>query len=457
MYAPVWTGLGLLITLPALAAERPKPAVDCRPVIKCPAPLPQDYFKKTILVEIKGKLVEVWASDPWLEYAKRDPRPPRFPMPRPPIRYKYKVWQITANGQTYHLDWNGNSQLAKLAEKLKGKSVRLIGRGDSLWQYPLVEPAGKGNATWEICRLWPVRPTVSVTHMEADEGEYVRETVQVVLRGKLDLNASFGYPVAVKAPAIYVKGKWYVLDFGTSLDLHQLARKLDGKTVVLEGTFGGMRQFPGMCRRDSYRYQVINVTRLLAGDGDSVHKLNTVAIKGKLVINDKVRACLYEDEPDYRVTVNGGTYGLDFGDNKAFLDLAAKLKGKTVVLTGTLEKRRLFAGQLWTFVIVSDLKADVDYVRQSESVEIRGQLVFPPLPDCVGYEGLSCLISVNGEAYWLDFGGNKKLAELARRLKGKSVVVEGTLGKRNGRGPVRVFVTRLSEPVVTAILVPKTA
>jgi hypothetical protein len=138
------------------------------------------------------------------------------------------------------------------------------------------------------------------------------------------------------------------------------------------------------------------------------------------------------------------TYGLDFGGNKHLWAVAKKLGGKTVVVKGTLEKPRLRGGHLWNMITVTDLKAgECEAIHRVETVEIRGKLVFPPLPKCVGYEGLSCMITVNGEAYWLDFQGNQQLGEKAFNLKGQTVVITGTLRQPSGHGPARVLVDSL--------------
>jgi hypothetical protein len=394
-------------------------------------------------VEIKGKLqfveVELGRGNecgPWR---------PGFPMPI--VRPVVKVWQITVNGQTYDLNFSGLPELQQLAEKLKGKTVKVLGRLEHRIPQTLLRPLrGPGGTVLETrglrCPLCVFNPVVFVSRLEAAEGEYVRETVQVVLRGKLSLNAGFGYPV-VRTPAIHVNGQWYVLNFGTSLELDQLARKLDGKTVVLAGTFGGMREFTTMCRPKGDRVRVIHVTSLQSGDSEGLFSVNKVIIKGKL-FDSSIIPVPYQGFPMFTVSVKGVSYALDFDGNEALLARAKKLGRKTGVLQGVLEKKVL-GDTLWKVVTVTDLKADEsEYVHRTETVEIRGQLVFPTAtPASKGYQGLTCLITVNGTGYWLDFADAKQFADMAARLKGQKVVVTGTLGRRSAADPVRVLVIGL--------------
>src|SRR5262249_37343615 len=115
-YAPALTGLSLLLALPALAADKPTPPGDGARRIFC-CPLVSDYLKKTTLVEIQGKL-QLVETDFFWEWKHRNEKrrfPPRFPMPQVPPRIR--VWQITINGQPYDLNFGGDTELEKLAQK----------------------------------------------------------------------------------------------------------------------------------------------------------------------------------------------------------------------------------------------------------------------------------------------------------------------------------------------------
>jgi hypothetical protein len=102
-----------------------------------------------------------------------------------------------------------------------------------------------------------------------------------------------------------------------------------------------------------------------------------------------------------------------------------------VVVTGKLEIRRTLAGKLWQTVVVTDLRADQgESVRKTETVEMRGKLVFVGIPQTMAHQGVDCLVSVNGKGYWLSFAGNKELLEQAKQWQNQTVVVTGTLERR---------------------------
>jgi hypothetical protein len=189
----VLTGLACCLALPALAA------LGCPP----PPPLTQDYLKKTVRVEIQGKLTHVQSR---LE----GPRDPRFPMPD--IAY-IDFWQVSAGGKTYQLDFRGGKHFFDLANKLEGKTAIVTGTLDGA--------------------------LVRVTEMKADE-DYVKETTEVEVRGHLQLIYTIFPNVGTNrverdlaAVKIAVDGKTYKLNL--TPDLSKLAETLDGKAVVLTG------------------------------------------------------------------------------------------------------------------------------------------------------------------------------------------------------------------------------
>jgi hypothetical protein len=207
----VLAGLACCLTLPALNA-----GTD----MGCLAPpLTQDYLKKTVRVEIKGKLERLRV---WLE--PDDVRDPTFHTPK--IGF-LDSWHVTVGGKTYVLDLGINSDVEQratvrdfsgLANKLVGKVVIVTGTlgGD----------------------------TVHVMGMKADE-DYVKQTTEVEARGQL--RAEYRELVRPDAPQLLerfppiidwsfaVDGKTYTLKFATP-ELEKLAKALDGKAVVLTGT-----------------------------------------------------------------------------------------------------------------------------------------------------------------------------------------------------------------------------
>jgi hypothetical protein len=184
--------------------------------------------------------------------------------------------------------------------------------------------------------------------------ENSQETVQVVLCGKLTLRARLGWPARTTQPVVQAQGRTYVL-VGWSTSLWNIAQKLDGKTVAVEGTFTGFHRVVTRCIPDSL-LPILHVSSLAAGKGDSMRKTVTLKLQGALemtTVRSGGRKC--EDEPVFRIKVKDRLYGLELPTRLE--KQGRNLWGKTVVVIGTLELRRTFAGDVWHVVVVSDLKA----------------------------------------------------------------------------------------------------
>jgi hypothetical protein len=186
----VLAGLACCLTLPALDAGT---AVGC-----LPPPLTRDYLKKTVRVEIKGKLEHVRI---WLE--PDDVRDQTFPMPNLPF---VDYWQITVRGKTYMLAFPEQKPLTDQADKLAGKSVILTGKLDG--------------------------ETVHVTGLKADE-ECVKQTTEVELRGRLKAVLLRCGPGS-KAWTVVVDGQEHFLDLADA-QLLKTAETLEGKDVLITG------------------------------------------------------------------------------------------------------------------------------------------------------------------------------------------------------------------------------
>src|SRR5262249_16032053 len=93
--ALVWTGLACCLALPVLAGNLARD--ESREWACLPPPITQDYLKKTVRVELMGKLSHI---QNWHE-GERDPR---YPMPN--IIF-IDFWQIEADGMNYRLDLSG--------------------------------------------------------------------------------------------------------------------------------------------------------------------------------------------------------------------------------------------------------------------------------------------------------------------------------------------------------------
>jgi hypothetical protein len=191
------TVLWCCLSLPALNAGTD---VGCLPP---PPPPVQDYLKKTVRVEIKGRLSHI-VSD------CRGPQDPKFPMP---TIWFFDAWQMTMGGKTYTLEFGKRTEVTEQANKLVGKTVIVTGNLDG--------------------------STVHVTGLKTND-EYVKETTEVEVRGQLQffytLFPNIGTNRIEKDLAgvnIVVDGKTYKLDL--TPELFKLAQTLDGKTVILTG------------------------------------------------------------------------------------------------------------------------------------------------------------------------------------------------------------------------------
>jgi hypothetical protein len=186
-----WTS----VVLTALACCLSVPALSLETARGCPPPpqLTQDYVKKTVRVEIQGKLSH-------LQMAVTEPR-----FPKPPAVYDF--WQISAGGKTYRLDFGAGKDLLDLANKLESQTVIATGTLDGT--------------------------VVHLTGLKADEGS-VKETTEVEVRGRLQSLLTRCGPGS-RAWQVVVDGKTYSLDFATP-ELRKLAETLDGEAVVLSGT-----------------------------------------------------------------------------------------------------------------------------------------------------------------------------------------------------------------------------
>jgi hypothetical protein len=191
-----WTSLvlaGLVCGLTVPAGEGPQ-ALGC-----LPPPITQNYVKKMVRAEIKGKLKHVHGKN-------RDDDPFYGRLDIAIIDY----WRIDVGGKSYRLGFNGDEHLTDLAGKLEGQTVIVSGILD-------------GNR-------------LALTDMRADEG-YVKETTEVTVRGELRALLVRCGPGS-KLWDVVVDERTYTLDLATPA-LKQQAEALDGKTVVLTGTLQG--------------------------------------------------------------------------------------------------------------------------------------------------------------------------------------------------------------------------
>jgi hypothetical protein len=256
------------------------------------------------------------------------------------------------------------------------------------------------------------QPCVAVTGMKADSS--VKTSVQVEIKGKLIRGQRYyaGYdlwkpsdppirqPVYYYAWSIRIGKDTYHLDLGGSEPFNNnklvpdwVAESLAGQTVIVTGTLVGDR---------------VKVASLKA-DKDRVTKTTVVEVRGKL---QEAEIC--NDSPGKRwdgwyVVAEGKTYYLDF--SKGLPLSIARLKGKAVVVSGTLNGNR---------IAVTELKPDnSSAAKQTVNVEVQGKL-------CQDLNG-AWKVAVDGTLYTLDFGASKEFYRRASRNRGANVVIRGTL------------------------------
>jgi hypothetical protein len=189
-------GLALFLNLPAGAETR-----EVRPAV------PADEY---VAVKVKGRLQ--------LRPRLRVPLKPLVEqaiLRKPPYDLLPPVWQITAAGKTFTLDFTGQGQLAVLAGKLNGTKVVVTGT---------LTPAGQ-------IRVKSLRPAEAIT-----------KTVRVEVIAKLKWEQRFStleiarrFQRPYELCTVTVAGKTYELAFRTP-EVRAAARLLDGRTVVLTGT-----------------------------------------------------------------------------------------------------------------------------------------------------------------------------------------------------------------------------
>jgi hypothetical protein len=347
-------GMGVVVAVTAVGAVGNESALD----------RPDGPFKKTVHATIQGKLQKV------VELINVGPRvtdgKPRYPTPNLFDYVQSMRWEVLVNDKAYELEV-GTEELATLATKLQGQTVYLEGDVEVRLREKRIPAGPDGIRPLIAYRPIPVQVVV-VTCLRAAPAESFHETQSVVVSGKLQMKAHLGYPARDAIAVLRSGGKTYVLDFGAD-SVHRLAAELyDGETIVVTGDVAGFYTVPSMCIPTQKQLPIVRVASLKSGRGEYLHRTITVRIKGKLDQTSVwTGARDYEDEPEFRITVDGKTYGLEFADKQSLQDLAARLNGKTVNLTGTLELRRTFAGTMWQIVTVQGLQVDPgDFVRLTE-------------------------------------------------------------------------------------------
>jgi hypothetical protein len=316
----MWKKLVLLggvlacLGLPAFAAEAIAPDV---------------LVKKTIPVELKGKLQRRvgMRDDPHLPHLMNLPVPGAA---KERATLAVDVWEIVVDGNAYELDFDNKHDLWVLAEKSVGQTVLV-------------------NGTWD-------GNFVHVASLKADV-EHVKKTVKVEVKGRLiafyTIPESLIVPVQARVPRefppydlgpmwqVIVGDKAYTLDFEGAEGLLPRARELDGRAVILTG--------------ELENETTIRVASLKADDEYYKVTETHAEVKGKLryVITmwdtgEVVKVC--DELPEwickcwvvnYGFEIDGKTYVLDLHGDKNLEDAAKSYLGLTVTAAGALNGDRV--------------------------------------------------------------------------------------------------------------------
>jgi hypothetical protein len=178
---------------------------------------------------------------------------------------------------------------------------------------------------------------------------------------------------------------------------------------------------------------------LFAGISASASNPSQAIAPGGCILEDVVRGKLFQDMVEdndwdnqadpfqprlpiakvkfvWKVASGGRTYQLDFGRNKEWQTLAAKLAGRNVVVTGFLTGDAL---------VVTGLKADGQV-----AVQVTGKPRLD-LTEILRPYQVCWYIDAGRQHFYLDFAGNKELEKLAATATG-GVIAAGEL-EVNGR------------------------
>jgi hypothetical protein len=121
---------------------------------------------------------------------------------------------------------------------------------------------------------------------------------------------------------------------------------------------------------------------------------------------------------EWTVTADGKIYPLAF-DDPALLKQAEKLNSKAVIVTGTPSDFALHVKSL----IADESDCPKEKIITEGKGQVKHMIGGNPLREAYECWGLT----INGQTYELDFGGLKDVADLAKDLDGKVVVLTGVL------------------------------
>jgi hypothetical protein len=259
---------------------------------------------------------------------------------------------------------------------------------------------------------------IMVHSLEADNGDYVKKTVHVEMKGRFLFRAD-GLDILRPDSRLLVNDKTYVVDLGNNRDLWTAAAGLDGHTAIVTGTLDGDR---------------ITATAIKA-DQEFIRKTLKVEVSGRLYWNKNL---LHRLVPEFQLASGREFFALDF-DDTGLRKLAETLSGDDVIVTGTLTAD-VFSNDR---IAVTSLKAANNHqIKETISVQLKGKLQYvitrwdtgEVLFTCDKMPNYVCKcwsirygVTADGKLYLLDLGDNKELQKEAEKLVSTNVTVQGTL------------------------------
>jgi hypothetical protein len=171
---------------------------------------------------------------------------------------------------------------------------------------------------------------------------------------------------------ITAAGKTYRLDFGARKDLALLAQKLNGKTVLVAGRVEERMDMASALDKNGVAimtrpiyWSAIVVSRLEAVQTESVRETVEIEVLATLEYRGAPQAGIWagphgvQPWQGYFVRANGQEYLLQLGNNAKLAEVAGKLRGQRVVVTGRLESWSNGGGcipRIYPLIVVTDLR-----------------------------------------------------------------------------------------------------
>lgn len=230
------------------------------------------------------------------------------------------------------------------------------------------------------------REVIHLTRLQAAEKHFVKRTVHIEVKGKLERVPDDSY---IRLPIDVLKGKpidlaiqrlkWvvtangqvYTLDFGGNQELLALAQKLEGQTVILSGIHETRQTHlyfdwpePRVPARllierpmstAPVTEEVIKVQSLKPAHTGHIKQIVLVEMKGKLTYTGGITIEQTPEGVNGYLEIDGQSHPLDFGNDKLAYR-AKQMHGRTVIVTGKFVDRPDFFGRMHPVLVVEKLQ-----------------------------------------------------------------------------------------------------